>query len=63
MLTAVYYTDFLATDPDLYLALALHLINTTCKDKATTDVLVEPLPAYRQKVCPRVKLVPKTAML
>ena len=47
MLTAVYYTDLLATDPDLYLALAPYLVNTTYEDEATTDVLWEPPPAYR----------------
>ena len=39
MLTAVYYTNLLATDPNLYLALAPYLVNTTYKDKATTDIL------------------------
>ena len=39
ILTAVYYTNFLATNSDFYLALAPHLVNTTYKDKATTDVL------------------------
>jgi len=38
-LTAVHYTNFLATDPNLYLALALYLINTTYKDEVITDVL------------------------
>ena len=38
-LIAVYYTNLLATNPDLYLALAPYLVNTTYKDKATTDVL------------------------
>ena len=38
-LTAIYYTDFLATDPDLYLALVPHLVSTTYEDKAITDVL------------------------
>ena len=46
ILTAIYYTNLLATDPNLYLALALYLVNTTYKDKAITDVLWEPLPAY-----------------
>ena len=39
MLTAIHYTDLLATNPNLYLALALHLTNTTYKDEATTNVL------------------------
>ena len=38
-LIAVYHTDPLATNPDLYLALALYLVNTTYKDEAITDVL------------------------
>ena len=46
MLTAVYHTDFLATDFDLYLALALYLVNTIHKNKATTDILWEFFPAY-----------------
>ena len=39
MLIAIYYTDLLATNPNLYLALAPYLVNTTYKDKAITDVL------------------------
>jgi len=62
-LTAVHHTDLLATDPDLHLALAPHLANTTHEDEATTDVLWEPLPAHRQKVRPGVKSLPGTAML
>jgi len=46
MLAAVYYTNLLATNPNLYLALTLYLISTTYKDKVITNVLEEPLPAY-----------------
>ena len=38
-LTAVHYTNLLATDPNLYLALAPYLVNTTYEDEAITDVL------------------------
>ena len=43
-LVAVYYTNLLATAPNLYLVLAPHLVSTTYKDKVTTNVLEEPLP-------------------
>jgi len=45
ILVAVYHTNPLVIIPDLYLALALYLANTTYKDKVTTDILEEPLPA------------------
>ena len=45
-LVAVYYTDLLATNPNLYLAPTLHLISTTYEDKVITNILEEPLPAY-----------------
>ena len=44
-LAAVYYTDLLATCPNLYLAPTLYLVSTIYKDKVTTNVLQEPLPA------------------
>ena len=39
ILTAVYHTNLLVTVPNLYLVLALYLVNTTYKDKAITNVL------------------------
>ena len=44
-LAAVYHTNLLATAPNLYLVLALYLVSTTYKNKVTTNVLEEPLPA------------------
>ena len=45
ILIAVYYINLPVTIPNLYLVLALYLVSTTYKDKATTNVLQEPLPA------------------
>jgi len=39
MLIAIYYTNLLATNPNLYLALTLYLISTTYKDKDIINVL------------------------
>ena len=39
ILTAVYHTNLLVTIPNLYLVLALYLVNTTYKDKALTNAL------------------------
>ena len=44
ILAAVYRTNLLATNPNLYLALTLYLVSTTYKDKVITDILEEPLP-------------------
>jgi len=35
----VYYPNPLAIAPNLYLVLALYLVNTTYKDKAITNIL------------------------
>ena len=45
-LAAIYRTNPLVTVSDLYLILAPYLVSTTYKDKVTTNVLEEPLPAY-----------------
>jgi len=45
-LVVIYYTDLLATAPNLYLVLAPYLVSTTYKDKVITNVLKEPLPVY-----------------
>ena len=39
MLAAIYYTNLLATSPNLYLAPTLYLVSTTYKDEVITDVL------------------------
>jgi hypothetical protein len=46
ILTAVYRTNLLVTAPNLYLVLALYLVSTTYKNKATTNILQEPCPNY-----------------
>jgi len=38
-LAAVYCTNLLAINPNLYLALTLYLVSTTYKDEVTTNVL------------------------
>ena len=38
-LTAIYYIDFPVTIPNLYLIPVPHLVSTTYKDKAITDIL------------------------
>jgi len=63
ILVAVYYTNSLVTTPNLYLVPALYLISTTYKDKVTTNVLEEPLPAYYQKAYFKVKSLFRTAIL
>ena len=45
-LAAIYRTNLLSTNPNLYLALTLYLVSTIYKDKVITNVLEEPLPAY-----------------
>jgi len=45
ILVAVYHTNPLVTTPNLYLVPALYLVSTTYKDKVTTNILEEPLPA------------------
>ena len=45
-LAAIYRINLPVTIPNLYLVLALYLISTIYKDKATTNILQELLPAY-----------------
>ena len=55
--------QLLATDPDLYLDPALHLVNTIYEDEAPTDALQEPCPNYLQKKGPGAKSLSRTTLL
>jgi len=45
-LVAIYRTNLLAINPNLYLAPTPYLVSTTYKDEVITDILEEPLLAY-----------------